>query len=197
MFDAIVLAGGTARRLGGADKLALDIAGRPLLDHVLAAVSDADRIVLVGPRRPVPGPVVWCREHPPGGGPVAAVAAALPQVLAPTVLLLAGDLPNVGGAIPALLDALGAGRGAADVAVLLDPSGRRNHLAAAWRTPSLRVALAAIGTPSGAAARSLYDAQHIVDVPDRGSWSQDCDTWSDVAAFRSASTATADRGSRP
>ncbi|WP_438949006.1 NTP transferase domain-containing protein, partial [Streptomyces harbinensis] len=37
VFDAIVLAGGAARRLGGADKAAVTVGGRPLLDRVLDA----------------------------------------------------------------------------------------------------------------------------------------------------------------
>ncbi|MYQ48709.1 NTP transferase domain-containing protein, partial [Streptomyces sp. SID4985] len=34
-YDAVVLAGGAARRLGGADKPGVRVGGRPLLDRVL------------------------------------------------------------------------------------------------------------------------------------------------------------------
>lgn len=57
VFDAIVLAGGGAARLDGADKPALDIGGASLLERVLTAVADADRIVVVGPVRPASRPV--------------------------------------------------------------------------------------------------------------------------------------------
>ena len=50
-FDAVVLAGGAARRLGGTDKPALRVDERTLLEHVVAAVAGAGRIVVVGPRR--------------------------------------------------------------------------------------------------------------------------------------------------
>ncbi len=40
-YDAVVLAGGAARRLDGADKPMQPLAGRPLLEWVLDAVADA------------------------------------------------------------------------------------------------------------------------------------------------------------
>ncbi|WP_345385957.1 molybdenum cofactor guanylyltransferase [Nonomuraea salmonea] len=93
----MILAGGRARRLGGADKPALTVGGRPLVEHVIAAVSGAGAIVVAGPeRRPVPG-VVYVREEPPGSGPVPALAAALPHLTSGWVVLLAGDLPFMGG----------------------------------------------------------------------------------------------------
>ncbi|MGH3376563.1 MAG: NTP transferase domain-containing protein, partial [Actinoallomurus sp.] len=51
-YDAVVLAGGGARRLNGADKPGLRVGGRSLVAWVAAAVADAERLVLVGPRRP-------------------------------------------------------------------------------------------------------------------------------------------------
>ncbi|WP_190199207.1 NTP transferase domain-containing protein, partial [Streptomyces djakartensis] len=40
-YDAIVLAGGAARRLGGADKPGVRVGGRALLDGVRAACARA------------------------------------------------------------------------------------------------------------------------------------------------------------
>ncbi|WP_344329901.1 molybdenum cofactor guanylyltransferase, partial [Kitasatospora putterlickiae] len=72
-YDAIVPAGGAARRLGGADKPGLTIGGTTLLDRVLAACADARTTVVVGPARPTARPGIrWTRERPPGGGPVVA-----------------------------------------------------------------------------------------------------------------------------
>ncbi|MDP9398746.1 MAG: NTP transferase domain-containing protein, partial [Actinomycetota bacterium] len=51
-YDAVVLAGGRARRLGGVDKPGLEVAGRSLLDRVLAACAGAGRTVIAGPQRP-------------------------------------------------------------------------------------------------------------------------------------------------
>jgi molybdopterin-guanine dinucleotide biosynthesis protein A len=153
--------------------------GRPLLDHVLAAVADAARIVVVGPERPTSVPVRWCREAPVGGGPVAAIAAGLAEVTAPVCVLLAADLPRIAPAVPGLLAAL-TGHDAA----VLQSAGRRNHLAAAWRTPALRAAVAGIGGPAGAAARDLYLECDVAEVDDPGQWGRDCDTWADVEALR-------------
>ncbi|MGC5384037.1 molybdenum cofactor guanylyltransferase [Micromonospora chalcea] len=94
-YAAVVLAGGAARRMGGVDKPARPVGGRPMLHRVLAAVADADQRIVVGPSGPVPGGVRTTREEPPGGGPVAAIAAGL-ALLDPgttTVALLAADLP--------------------------------------------------------------------------------------------------------
>lgn len=81
--------------MGGVDKPALPVGGRPMRDRVLVAVSDATPRVLVGAADSVPAGVRVVREDPPGGGPVAAAAAGL-ALLDPDVslvALLAADLP--------------------------------------------------------------------------------------------------------
>src|SRR5690242_5757560 len=51
---ALVLAGGRASRLGGADKPGITIGGRSLLAAVASAARDAgaSRVVVIGPARP-------------------------------------------------------------------------------------------------------------------------------------------------
>ncbi|MGV9877651.1 molybdenum cofactor guanylyltransferase, partial [Streptomyces cellulosae] len=106
-YDAVVLAGGAARRLGGADKPAVRVGGRPLLDRVLAACADARTTVVVAGPRPTARPVTWAREDPPGGGPLAALDAGLRHVTAEHVVLLSADLPFLDArTVAALLDAL-------------------------------------------------------------------------------------------
>ncbi|MFF1746700.1 NTP transferase domain-containing protein, partial [Streptomyces mirabilis] len=56
-YDAVVLAGGAARRLGGADKPGLRVGGRPLLDRVLAACATAATTVVVAAPRETARPV--------------------------------------------------------------------------------------------------------------------------------------------
>jgi hypothetical protein len=70
------------------------------------------------------------------------------------------------------------------VAVLVDGSGRVNHLAAAWRQDALRAALTQVGDPCGAPVRALTSSARAVHVPDPDGWGRDCDTWADVAAAR-------------
>jgi molybdopterin-guanine dinucleotide biosynthesis protein A len=182
VWDALVLAGGQARRLAGADKPALLVGGRTLLDRAVDAVAAAGRVVVVGPRRPLDHQVEWCREDPPGGGPVAAIAAGLPHTTAEVVVVLAADLPSVAPAVPVLVRTLA--ESGADVAMLADTTGRANHLAAAWRRAALASALAATAQPHGAAVRSLLVDATVVLVPDEAGWGRDCDTWDDVAAAR-------------
>ncbi len=182
VFDAIVLAGGTAARLGGVDKPGLDVGGASLLDHVLAAVADADRIVVVGPVRPASLPVIWCREEPTGGGPVAALAAGVSHVEADVVLTLAADLPWIGPGLRALRAGLSGS--AVDCAALVDGDGRVNYLAAAWRRASLVRALTSLGEPTGAAMRALVSTATLLEVPDQGGWGLDCDTWVDIDGAR-------------
>ncbi|WP_422750902.1 molybdenum cofactor guanylyltransferase [Micromonospora sp. WMMD1219] len=94
-YAAILLAGGAARRMGGVDKPARAVGGRPMLHRVLDAVADADQRIVVGSSGPLPKGVRTAREEPPGGGPVAATAAGLAW-LDPgttTVAVLAADLP--------------------------------------------------------------------------------------------------------
>jgi len=93
---AIVVAGGSARRMGGVDKLGLEVGGLPMLDRVLgSARALCDEVVVVGPVRPtaVDG-ATFTSEAVPGGGPVPAVAAGLDVLDADAaVAVLAGDLP--------------------------------------------------------------------------------------------------------
>ena len=70
-YDAVVLAGGGARRLGGTDKPGVRVGGRALLDRVLTACAHARTTVVVADPRPTPRPVLWTREEPPGAGPLA------------------------------------------------------------------------------------------------------------------------------
>jgi molybdopterin-guanine dinucleotide biosynthesis protein A len=179
-FDAIVLAGGSASRMGGADKPMLDVAGAPMLRLVLDAVGGAQVRVVVGPQRDITG-VMWCEESRPGGGPVAAIAAGLPATSAGTVVVLAADLPWIGPAIEPLRTALD--RSGADVA-MLSSDGRLNYLAAAWRRPALGSAVHRLDDTAGASMRRLVADARIVEVPDAGHWGEDCDTWTDLARAR-------------
>ncbi|MFD0334830.1 NTP transferase domain-containing protein [Streptomyces erythrogriseus] len=185
-YDAVVLAGGAARRLGGADKPAVRVGGRPLLDRVLAACADARTTVVVARPRPTARPVTWAREAPPGGGPLAALDAGLRHVTAEHVVLLSADLPFLDGrTVDALLDTLRRGR--ADGVLLSDSDGRDQPLVAAYRTPSLRRELTALSAAHGGTAglplRRLTGALDLLRISDPVA-SFDCDTWDDIATAR-------------
>ena len=132
-YAAIVLAGGTGRRLGGADKARLELAGRSFLDWALDACAEAAEVVVVGPE-PVEGSpdragVRWAREDPPGGGPAAGLLAGLDALRTSVgwVFVMAVDMPLVSReTVRRLLETAAGGDGAArDGAILLGPDGRR------------------------------------------------------------------------
>ncbi len=75
----VVLAGGTSRRFGS-DKLAAPLGGSTVLDTVLGSLPPEWPVVVVGPPRECRRPVTWTREDPPGGGPLAGVAAGVDAV---------------------------------------------------------------------------------------------------------------------
>ncbi|GHF73955.1 NTP transferase domain-containing protein [Streptomyces griseosporeus] len=185
-YDAVVLAGGGARRLGGADKPAVRVGGRALLDRVLAACADAATTVVVAAPRPTARPVRWTREEPPGGGPLAALDAGLRHTTAERVVVLSADLPFLAAPtvrrLLAALDATGA-----DGALLTDGDGRDQPLVAAYRGPALRRGLAALTAEhtalTGLPLRRLTAGLDLTRVPDPVA-SFDCDTWDDIATAR-------------
>lgn len=178
-YTAVVLAGGAARRLGGVDKVALDVGGRSLLDRVLGAVDDAAATVVVGPRRPAARVVEWVREDPPGGGPVAALAAGLAGVGTEWLALLAADLPFLDqGAVRVLRRAAAAGDGA----LLVDDEGRDQLLVGVWRAAALRGALPA--DPAGVALRPVLAGLRAERVRVSGRPWFDCDTQDDLIFAR-------------
>ncbi|MEU2618686.1 NTP transferase domain-containing protein [Streptomyces sp. NPDC007157] len=187
-YDVIVLAGGAARRLGGADKPSVRVGGRPLLDRVLTACAGARDTVVVAAPRPTSRPVRWTREDPPGGGPVAALDAGLRHTTADRAVVLSADLPFLEQAtVERLLTALHST--GADAALLTDAEGRDQPLVAAYRTAPLRRVLSALaeeGDGSGLAGlplRRLTAALDLTRVPDPLA-SFDCDTWDDIADAR-------------
>ncbi|WP_432548809.1 molybdenum cofactor guanylyltransferase [Kineococcus sp. SYSU DK004] len=216
----VVVAGGAGSRFtaagGAGDKLDADVGGRPVLGALLRALADAgpERVVLVGPARDLPAHlaarVERVREDPPGGGPLAALAAGLRHLAATgagrgcAVALLAGDQPFAASALPRLLGALEPAGGAAPAlaAVGVDPSGRRQPLLAAVRLGAALDALAGCAV-DGRPVRELYarlDAGSrgaVAEVPVSDRERLDVDVPADLAAAREAARDTSARGPRP
>ncbi|MGE6729775.1 DUF6457 domain-containing protein [Streptomyces sp. NPDC059900] len=202
-----MLAGGGARRLGGADKPGVRVGVRALLDRVLGACAGAGTTVVVAGPRPTARPVVWAREEPAGAGPLAALDAGLRRTVAEQVVVLSADLPFLEErTVHRLLAALR--ESGADGAVLKDPEGRDQPLVAAYRSASLRRELALLADGSdrsdgrdrhdgpdrhdgrdardgltGLPLRALTARLELTRVADPLA-SFDCDTWDDIAAAR-------------
>ncbi len=183
-YDAVVVAGGRATRLGGMDKGALEVGGRSLLSRALHAVAAAHHTVVVGGDRPLPADVISTSEVPAGGGPVAALAAGLVHVDVDVVVALACDMPfltqqHVSRLVRALTD-----HGAADGALFVDETGHRQPLAAAYRTTALRAAFDALGAADGASMWALTNRLTLIEATADSETTLDCDTWADVARSR-------------
>ena len=118
------------------------------MDHLLDALPSAWAVVCVGEERATTRPVRWRRESPPGGGPVAGIAAGLDDLerhdlkleQARICVVVGGDMPFAAPAVPALVAALNAGPDL-DAVLAADPDGRPQPLLAAYRCGALRAAL--------------------------------------------------------
>lgn len=182
---AIVLAGGSGRRLGGIDKPALTLGAATLLDLALAAVTGAP-VVVVGPPRDLPAGVLQVRESPSGGGPAAALAAGLRVVadqlpeLGPSavVVVLAADLPGVRStSVSRLVRGLDE---ESTGAVLIDAAGRDQYLVGAWKLGPLRSAVAARPDWSGARLSDLLGPLVSTRIRAQGDEVADIDTPADL-----------------
>jgi molybdopterin-guanine dinucleotide biosynthesis protein A len=123
----LVLAGGRASRFG-ADKLAVDLAGRPVLHHAIVAVAAVTGRVLVSLARAAPQPTLPAigrpievvRDRSGDLGPLAGLAAALDAIGSTTdqrLLVVPGDAPFLR---PPLLRGLLGALDHADAVVLAD-----------------------------------------------------------------------------
>ena len=205
-FAAVILAGGRATRLGGADKPGLTVGGRTLLATAIAAAQEAGtgQVIVVGPERdglPIAtarATVRFVREEPPGAGPLAALRrglAELPGRGADRVAVLAADLPFVRAShLGTLLAALDGPQGPGDLegpprrngAVLIDAQGYPQWLTGCWRTAVLADAAA---TYTGFSLRGLMaplEPARVLIQPGPGEpppW-LDCDTDADLRRAR-------------
>lgn len=181
-FAAIILAGGTGARLGGADKAALRVGEDTLLTRAIGAVRGATQIVVVGPMAPVPAdgpPITFTRERPPGGGPAAGLLAGR-DALAPDArlaIVLAVDMPGVTGATIARL--------ATHVTEDLDgvflagPDGRR-QLVGLVRLAALDGVRPGPEHVTGLPMHRLLDPLRLVLVSGEQHEGSDIDHWADL-----------------
>ncbi|MCC9206311.1 molybdenum cofactor guanylyltransferase [Arthrobacter sp. zg-Y769] len=209
LYDAVILAGGRSTRLGGTPKALLLSGSRTLLETTLDAVPDARNIAVAGPPElsallgsraleAVPRKPVLVREEPAYAGPAAAVGAAVAALAAldkadggpdtdrpgsPWTLVLACDMPQIGSAVRALLAAAAAAPPESLLAV--DSTGKRQPLAALYRTAELRSAVQSAG-PGGLENQSMKALLarvqwRGVDVPPMST--ADVDTWNDAQSL--------------
>jgi molybdopterin-guanine dinucleotide biosynthesis protein A len=173
---ALVVAGGLATRFGS-DKLAAPFRGGALLDHLLGALPPEWPVVAVGPARATVREVAWTREEPPGGGPLAGIAAGLERVTTDLVAVVAGDMPHAAAALTGLAEVLRTAPAEVAAAVASDREQVPNPLLAVYRVDAVRAALPT--EPRGVPARALLELAHVV-VPVPGVAGLDVDTQGDL-----------------
>ncbi len=177
----LVLAGGRSRRFGS-DKLAAQLAGSTVLDHLISALPPTWPVVVVGERRVIARAVAWTHEDPPDGGPLAGIEAGLALVDTDLVAVVAGDMPYAVPGLLVLASALAAAGPETAAAVGVDDEGHANPLLAAYRAELVRDLMPrpAHGRP----AKRLLELPHL-RVPVAGVTSRDIDTPADLEALTS------------
>lgn len=151
-----------------------------MLHRVLAALADAEPIVVVGPgelAEHLPSGVSLTREQPAGLGPVAGMAAGIELVGdAERIAVVAGDLPFLSGQALAALR-----QKAHQVALYVDDEGRRQSMVAVWEGQGLRQALGTV--PPRSVKELLARVADVAEVAWAGAdpppW-YDCDTPEDL-----------------
>ncbi len=200
--DAIILSGGRGSRLGGVDKGALVVAGRPLIDTAIDAVRHAGRVVVVG-ECPPRERVLVTRESPAHGGPVAGVVAGVEALRgegarSAWTMLLACDLPRAQPAVELLLRSAAHGVDAqadhphealaqVDGWCLADPAppagegiGHLQWLIGLYRTEALDRAVAEVGAGTDVSMGRLLRPLHLRGIPAPAELVADIDTPADL-----------------
>ncbi len=177
-FAAVVLAGGTAVRLDGADKASLEHAGRTLLEWTIDALIDATEVVVVGDPVPTSRPVTFTRESPRYGGPVAALLTGRDALAGrpATLGVLAVDMPHVTAYTFRRLHEAARGH---DGALLTDADGRR-QLAGVLDVARLDGVRPDHEGQHGMPWHRLLSGLDLAEVSPLGDEARDVDTWEDV-----------------
>src|SRR5437763_4515586 len=90
----VILAGGFASRLGGVDKAALDVDGRPVIERVIAALSSvSERLIAIvnDDRFDADTRLTVIRDPDPHAGVLPALHAALAATTTPLAVVVACD----------------------------------------------------------------------------------------------------------
>lgn len=146
----LILTGGRSSRFGS-DKSQITIEGQTLINRLLKKLP-AGEIVIVGPYFEYNSrPLAFALENPPGGGPVAAIAAGLKQISSEEVIVIAVDMPFASEMASILLSqAL-----TASALIPVDEDGRLQPLCALYRVPALDEAIRSLGNVSGKSMREI------------------------------------------
>ena len=196
----IILAGGTAKRLGGVSKPDVVVGGQRLLDRALAEVAavapGAPIAVVAPPNVEVPTGIVRVLEDPPLGGPLAGVAAGFSSLRAfatyrpdAFIAVLTCDAPLAPRLYPHLVGAASSPQndggqlvgGAMPVLQNENGEAQAQYLHGLYRGGALEQLLA--GSVRDTSVRSVFRQLRLATVTDVERVGMDVDTWEDAAAL--------------
>jgi molybdenum cofactor guanylyltransferase len=165
-ITAIVLAGGRATRMGGQDKGLVELAGRPMIDHVLAALAPQVEHVLINANRNLERYAVFGWPVVPDEdsgflGPLAGLAAGMGIATTPLALTAPCDSPLLPADLASRLSAA-LERDAAEIAVPHD--GERLQPVFALVRCSLRASLLAYLAGGGRKIDRWFGQHRLVQV---------------------------------
>src|SRR5690606_23781991 len=115
------------------------------------------------------------------GGPVAGLAAALPEVRTEWLMLLACDLPGARPLCRMLARSMTGMPTTADGLVATD--GQVQWLAGIYRRESVATAIEALDAPAGTSLKAALGGLRLHEVPDQEGLTRDLDTPEDLEGF--------------
>jgi molybdopterin-guanine dinucleotide biosynthesis protein A len=95
-ITAAVLNGGKGKRLGGIDKLMLEVDGRTILSRTLQVLQPLFKRIIIAGNGNLEQPtedIALVSDRFPGAGPLAGIDAALSESETPYLFVFAGDMP--------------------------------------------------------------------------------------------------------
>ncbi|MBA2538086.1 MAG: molybdenum cofactor guanylyltransferase [Deltaproteobacteria bacterium] len=152
---ALILAGGRATRFGGIAKHELVVDGERIFDRQVSVLAPRVSRIIVSSQHAIAG-YTTVADAVPDGGPLAGIAAGLAAVTTPWLLVVAGDMPYLTGAV---IDLVLGRIQACDDGVGIEIDGLPQPLICALRCEAARPALARmLETDQRKASRLLTDA---------------------------------------
>lgn len=142
-IDAIVLAGGEARRMQGQDKGLILWRDKPLIAHVLACISPQVRNIVISANRNLPryadfGYPVVSDLRPDFQGPLAGIEACATHCQADYTLIVSCDTPRLPADLTQQL--MATLNDTPCSASFVDDGNRQHYLTTLLRTPALATA---------------------------------------------------------
>ncbi len=184
-ISAIVLCGGSGRRLGGVDKPLLRVGEKALVEFVIARLRpQASRVVLSIGREPGPYQGFGCelvRDREPDQGPLGGLASCFAELAGPWLLTCPGDAPRTAPNLAASLFRDARERG---IAVAHDGNRRQNLTMLLHRERA--VSLMSFYADGGRAVHRWLDAEGIPStlLPDLAKSFVNINTPVDLENFR-------------